>query len=153
MDDSILWSSGDSNGSDAEDVSSLPMQLTEKHQLLKLRLGPLRRVEADLKKRLGSGTEEIVADGVETSVMSESRPREFGVRALKDILNGPTKKSGALDREQQVDEATEVIVSCQEDMKALWTDELVRAVLTKRRMRVEDSAGLLVVVCFSLVSF
>ncbi|KAF8224509.1 G-alpha-domain-containing protein [Tricholoma matsutake] len=141
VDDSILWSSGDSNGSDAEDVSSLPMQLTEKHQLLKLRLGPLRRVEADLKKRLGSGTEEIVADGVETSVMSESRPREFGVRALKDILNGPTKKSGALDREQQVDEATEVIVSCQEDMKALWTDELVRAVLTKRRMRVEDSAG------------
>jgi guanine nucleotide-binding protein subunit alpha len=45
---------------------------------------------------------------------------------------------------QQSDEATEVIASCREDMKSLWTDEVVRSVLVKRRLRLEDSAGLLV---------
>ncbi|KAF8054753.1 guanine nucleotide binding protein, alpha subunit, partial [Lyophyllum atratum] len=40
-----------------------------------------------------------------------------------------------------VDEATEVIASCREDMKALWTDATVRDVLKRRRLRIEDSAG------------
>jgi guanine nucleotide-binding protein alpha-1 subunit len=43
--------------------------------------------------------------------------------------------------QQSMDEATEIIASCREDMKALWLDKAVRAVLMKRRMRVEDSAG------------
>jgi hypothetical protein len=34
--------------------------------------------------------------------------------------------------------AKEVIVSCKDGMKALWTDEAVRAVL-KQRMRVDES--------------
>jgi guanine nucleotide-binding protein alpha-1 subunit len=133
--------STDENTSDGEEVHTLPVPLTDRHQLLTLRLDPLRRVEADLKKRLGSGTEEIVSDSVDTDVC---QPREFGVRAWKDALSGPSMTNMASDGEQQTDEATEVIVSCKDDMNALWMDEAVRAVLKKRRMRVEDSAGLLV---------
>jgi guanine nucleotide-binding protein subunit alpha len=140
--DSTVWSSSDSTASDGDEVPPLSVPLTDKHQLLKLRLGPLRRVEADLKKRLGAGTEEIV--GTDTEGSGRSRTKEFGVRALKDAL-GILTNNGAADGEQQTDEATEVIASCKDDMKTLWTDEAVRTVLTKRRMRVEDSAGLLVV--------
>jgi hypothetical protein len=148
--DHINRPSLDTISSDAEEVSLLSVPLTNKHQLLKLRLGPLRRVEADLKKRLGAGTEEIVSGVVNVGPLGgRSRSREFGVRAWKDALGG-SETDGGRDRGQQTDEATEVIVSCREDMMALWTDEAVKAVLTKRKIRVEDSAGLLV--AFPLLS-
>lgn len=37
-----------------------PLAFTEHHRVLKLRLGPLRRVQKDLERRLGSGAEEPV---------------------------------------------------------------------------------------------
>jgi hypothetical protein len=132
--------------SESEEASILTVPLTHKHQLLKLRLGPLRRVEADLKRRLGAGTEEIVSGAANAgSLGGRSRSREFGVRAWKDAL-GASEADGS----RHWDEATEVIVSCKEDMMALWTDEAVKAVLTKRNIRVQDSAGLLV--AFPLLS-
>ncbi|TFK38865.1 guanine nucleotide binding protein, alpha subunit [Crucibulum laeve] len=164
--------------------------LTSHHQLLKLRLGPLRRVEMDLRRRLGAGAEEDygvtplgtvtntqvtsasnnVGAGTGTLVAKRSRP-EFGVREWKDALvngqQGATYhgrgsqhghgRASELGHGSQVghesrqvveagergdvDEATEVIASCREDMKALWMDPIVRDVLKKRRMRLEDSAG------------
>jgi hypothetical protein len=36
------------------------------------------------------------------------------------------------------------LASCQEDMKALWSDEAVKMVLKKRKLRLEDTAGLYV---------
>lgn len=140
------WSLSDASHGD-EPLLSVP--LTNKHQLLKLRLGPLRRVQADLKKQLGAGTEEIL-NGNDLSDGEDERrlgTREFGVRAWKDALS----RHGTFDGEQHMDNATEVIVSCKDDMKALWTDEAVKALLTKRRMRIEDSAGLLVVLLCSFV--
>lgn len=126
----------------------LPVLLTNKHQLLKLRLSPLQRVEADLKCRLGAGTEEDKGRaGAGDSTRLLNRRNEFRVRAWKDALSHLVKHRGRLERQkgemhQQSDDATEVIASCKEDMKALWTDEVVRSVLAKRNMRVEDSAGL-----------
>lgn len=147
--DSAIWSSADSNASHGSDSTQpLSVMLTNKHQILKRRLGPLRRVEEDLKKRLGAGTEEIVSGGVGIGNSGERifRSTEFAVRGLKDALGVWTEKE-TVDGEQQTDEATEVIVSCKDDMNALWTDEAVRAVLMKRRMRIENSAGLLVNFC------
>jgi guanine nucleotide-binding protein subunit alpha len=40
------------------------------------------------------------------------------------------------------DDATDIIASCRDDMKALWLDEAVRNVLAKRKVRIEDGAGL-----------
>jgi len=151
--------------------TSLSTILTGKHQLLKLRLGPLRRVEADLKRQLGEGADEE-QDGVAASFGPLSlematqtltkRTKEFGVRKLHEALqrsaaatkrtqsrNGSTHGHGS-DEElsgsgDSVDGATEILASCQEDMKALWSDEAVKMVLRKRKLRLEDTAGLYVV--------
>ncbi|KAF8056516.1 G-protein alpha subunit [Lyophyllum atratum] len=140
--------------SDAE-AATLPIQLTETHHLLKRRLGPLRRVETDLKRRLGAGTEEVVGGGggvLGEEAAGSGRVKEFGVRGWKHVLEGPLAAlsgNGVAGKGHErgqaqgevVDEATEVIASCREDMKALWTDATVRDVLKRRRLRIEDSAG------------
>ncbi|KAF6746160.1 guanine nucleotide binding protein, alpha subunit [Ephemerocybe angulata] len=113
------------------------------HQLLKLRLAPLRRVETDLKRRLGAGADEEVEDAAagggvlgnttNDAVFSAARggaagggqlrrkgTEEFGVRRVKDALEG----GGHGD-----------------DIISLWRDEGVRALLRRRKIRLEDSAG------------
>lgn len=150
--DALLRRSLDTTPSEIEAASQpLSVPLTAKHHLLKRRLGPLRRVEADLKKRLGSASMEET-EGANTGVMGAGNARigvvakqstEFGVRGWKDIIGGWVQdpkavKNGVLP----VDDATEVIASCKDDMKALWTDQAVKDILEKRRMRIQDSAGL-----------
>ena len=134
--------------------ASEPIQLTDKHELLKLRLGPLRRVETDLKRRLGAGTEEIVGGGGD--VLGEDpvhgRRKEFGVRAWRHVFEGPLAalsgnsqhNSSREKAANATDDATEVIAECKQDMRALWVDPAVKAVLKRRRIRLEDSAGLYV---------
>lgn len=129
-----------------------PLQFTEMHHLLKRRLGPLRGVEADLKRHLGAGTEEVVGGG--GGILGEGLPvtsrKEFGInvmgwRSVLETLNGnsPAGEKGVVINEKQgADEATDVIAGCRDDMKALWGDAIVQGCLRKRRMRVEDSAGL-----------
>ncbi|CAA7269764.1 unnamed protein product [Cyclocybe aegerita] len=141
--------------------------LTDKHQLLKLRLGPLRRVETDLRKRLGQGAVEET-DGAaaelselgplslepESEVLVKKQRTEWGVHRLHDALEklsstvarvgSPSSRGHGSDdgsREGGADDVTDVIASCREDMKALWSDEAVRTVLKKRKTRMEDSAG------------
>ncbi|KAF8958804.1 guanine nucleotide binding protein, alpha subunit [Flammula alnicola] len=141
-------------------AASLSTALTGKHQLLKLRLGPLRRVEKDLKKRLGEDAEEE-RDGVAESlgplslesgseVLVRRQQKEFGVHKLQEALERGTARSGSrrghgsddgATSPDDVDEATEVLASCLDDMKTLWSDEVVKVVLKKRRIRLEDSAG------------
>jgi guanine nucleotide-binding protein subunit alpha len=75
------------------------------------------------------------------------------VRGWKDALErsgiprGGLSKRTAYSKEGVVesDDATDVIASCREDMKALWADPVVHALLGKRRRRLEHSAGLYVV--------
>jgi len=135
------------------DSDPTPIPLTEKHQLLSIRLGPLRRVEARLRRRLGAGTHEIVGradvSSEECSEMAStslavSRSREFGVRGLQDALRRSSKSglgSYGWNGPPRMDETTEIIASFKEDMKTLWMDPAVRETLWRRRMRMEDSAG------------
>ncbi|KAI0824950.1 G-alpha-domain-containing protein [Trametes gibbosa] len=60
---------------------SEPLQFTNTHALLKLRLTPLRRVEADLKQLLGAATEELAPDAFS---MPDSPGRETSVIPLYD---------------------------------------------------------------------
>ncbi|KAF9461031.1 G-protein alpha subunit [Collybia nuda] len=146
----------DEDGSNSMSHESQPtIPLTEKHQLLTLRLGPLRRVETDLKRRLGAGADEEsavggteVLDGPEPPII---RPKEFYVRGWRSAFVAPGALVKAMrngggwnghgGEKEIVDEATEVIACCRDDMKALWADQVVQAVLRRRRMRLEDSAG------------
>ncbi|TFK64784.1 hypothetical protein BDN72DRAFT_901266 [Pluteus cervinus] len=194
------------------------IHLTDKHQLLKLRLTPLRRVEQDLKGRIGAATEEDdghsnssgirggngsgddddeeedgVADDLDLDLGLDRptirRRKEFGVRDWKGVVEKQQSKEclnqafmaagfggGAGGRSHrgvgvgggkvgvmttarstgcivtatndianpevvEDDDATDVIASCKDDMKALWADPEVRAVLRKRKVRLQDSAG------------
>jgi guanine nucleotide-binding protein subunit alpha len=150
--DALLRRSLDITPSEIEAASQpLSIPLTAKHHLLKRRLGPLRRVEADLKRRLGSacmeetegGNAGVMGAGDDRGAVVAKQSMEFGVRGWKDVLGGWAQDSKAVrDGILPVDDATEVISSCKEDMKALWMDQAVKDILEKRRMRIQDSAGL-----------
>jgi guanine nucleotide-binding protein subunit alpha len=43
------------------------------------------------------------------------------------------------------DEVADVVAGCREDMRSLWEDRVVREMLSRRKSRIEDSAGLCVI--------
>lgn len=135
---------------DSSSLDNISMTLTDKHHKLKLRLEPLRLVEADLKRFLGAGTEEIQSALPEDMIAtpfdaithrptspSPRRTGEFVVRSWKEVLDRP-----ATPKSDPSDQATSIIASCKHDMMELWTDDAVRSVLRKRNVRMEESAGL-----------
>ncbi|KLO07523.1 G-alpha-domain-containing protein [Schizopora paradoxa] len=180
----------------------------DKHRLLKLRLGPLRRVQRDLEVRLGAGAEEPIP-ALAGAAMTEAAP--FGGSA--SALAGPSSSAGALPAamstlgsssaitgnvqangsvtpyfvppsrrgpqefyvrsstgwkaalerlrpagsgrsstereredaknrsEREAEETTRVIAECREDIGALWNDEVVKTMLARRRLRLEEGGG------------
>ena len=142
--------------------SNLSTILNANHKLLKLRLAPLRRVEADLELRLGEAVAEErdgSADEYGPLGFAPKQRSEFGVRKLTEALekvslrlendtisNSSTKVGNPLSEknslEHTVDEPTEVLAGCLDDMKALWNDRAVRVVLKKRRVHLKETAGL-----------
>src|SRR6202035_650171 len=72
---------------------------------------------------------------------------EFHVRSLMDAIarttlsvtddNQPARQDSLV-----IDKRTEIIACYKNDMKALWTDPTVKNMLHRRKMRIEDSAGL-----------
>ncbi|KAH8111207.1 hypothetical protein DFH11DRAFT_1729676 [Phellopilus nigrolimitatus] len=120
------------------------LALSETHKLLRLRLAPLRRVQADLERRLGSGAEEpvSVAGGPPTVAApfdasgAARRPQEFYVRSSTgwksalDRLRPRSSSAGSREeaqerarRERDAEESTAIIAGC---CDALWTDSVVR---------------------------
>ncbi|KAH9887394.1 G-alpha-domain-containing protein [Cubamyces lactineus] len=146
-----------------------PFHFTNTHALLKLRLVPLRRVEADLKQLIGAATDEFAPDTSVTLGQAEEanaavlydgsaarrRPAEFYVRSnvswretlrsayqgLHGDNNGQQQSSATLDGQSKLEDATEIIASCAEDMQALWSDPVVREVLKRRKIRMEQTPG------------
>lgn len=151
----VVGSQEDSNAS----TSQSSIQFSESIRMLLLRLGPLRMVETELKSRLGAASEEVRApDSVQATELYATpfdRPvstKEFGVRRWKDILSAVTKPTPSDNRRVTRatvqagarDQPTEIIASCREDMMSLWKNESVRAVLRKRKVYLEHTAGLYV---------
>jgi guanine nucleotide-binding protein alpha-1 subunit len=129
------------------------MSFTEKHQLLKLRLTPLRRVEADLRTCLGEtgDLEEYPipnfhmgssASDPDSSSPTKRKPQEFSVRSWKNVLEKNSAYSQTKHAIIHAEDATEVIAGCREDIKSLWDDSVVRQVLYKRKVNLSDSATL-----------
>ncbi|TFK34970.1 G-protein alpha subunit [Crucibulum laeve] len=88
-------------------TSLVDTPLTNHHQLLKLRLGPLRHIELDLRRRLGAGAEEDYGSSTDTSIgvlgtvtitrkalVSKCSGSEFGVRRWKDALDNGRQPTG-----------------------------------------------------------
>lgn len=153
--------------SDEDDDEKTPepmlprLDFSEKHKLLKLRLAPLRRVQVDLERRLGSGAEEPVPvpRGVPTVAAPFDndplafRSQEFYVRSstgwkgtlekLRSGSAGSREEAVVRERKQQEDEEiTAIIAGCRDDIHELWNDELVKVMLDRRKKRIEDGPGL-----------
>lgn len=157
-------SSSDDSNSPVTRTSKLPqLKFKEKHRLLQLRLGPLRQVQTDLEQRLGSAATEPNFTNV-----TQAAPFDSGRRALKEFsINSTNGWKSALDKfraaravrpdtgpgslrklKSKEDETSEVIAGCRDDMKALWEDLVIREMLSRRKTRIEDSAGLCVLISF-----
>ncbi|KAJ7086337.1 guanine nucleotide-binding protein alpha subunit [Mycena belliarum] len=142
--------------------------LTPLHQVLHMRLSPLRAVEADLRRRLGAGDPEFAFANGEDGALGgagalERRGaagREFSVRGWIGALGlaggadggdgeggggGGEKRErvgeGEEGREGKVDAATEILATVCDDIVALWEDPGLRELLRARGLRIEDRPG------------
>ena len=188
-------------------VPAMADQFTEKHKILRLRLAPLRGVQTDLERKLGSGALEdqgqfnnngrvhaqSTSAVTRTIAPTESSPingggledrrlpKEFYIRSnnsWKDRFKSGLKNAGRphsggsihnvfrarAGKEKEVSlaewgkvnadlgEITSIIAGCREDIKALWEDELVQRIMTKRKYRVDESSGLCVLYYLGLTA-
>ncbi|THH26626.1 hypothetical protein EUX98_g7561 [Antrodiella citrinella] len=137
------------------------LPFTSTHSVLRLSLAPLRSIETDLMAFLGSGSEEINADDARfsenignmatpfdtVSVTSppsspRRRPQEFTVKSTwkNAVGNRSRGSSPRLAQHSDLDSVTEVIAGCREDIQALWQDTLVRELLRRKQIKLQDSA-------------
>jgi len=179
-------------------VPVMDVQFSEKHKVLKLRLAPLRSIQTDLERKLGSGAFEdygqlnnngrgrtqsasaisSTSSSTEFSPIDRDNqqiqrlPKEFYIRSnnswkdrlkhgLKNVsrpysggsLHNAFKSWGSSEKihssewgkdDTDLEEIASIISGCKEDIKALWEDEVVQKVLSKRKHRVDESSGLCV---------
>ncbi|EEB94622.1 hypothetical protein MPER_06532 [Moniliophthora perniciosa FA553] len=133
------------------------LKFTDRHQLLMIRLAPLRSVESRLQRILGAGSESVrlstgqplpmAATPFDTPVRDPAAKRslgEFSVRCWYDVVNpeGHKNVTGAeWNPQSDLHDATISIADCKDDMKALWDDKIVQAAIARRKLRLPDSAG------------
>jgi guanine nucleotide-binding protein alpha-1 subunit len=139
------------------------LKFTDTHRALRLRLTPLRRVEADLREHLGIPAEEstsssealspltpISANESISSSSTSAKSKEGSVRSWKGALSfssGLRKVSrggriGGQTVEEDSSETTDVLVMCREDIKTLWNDPVVQKMLAKEEINLEVAPGL-----------
>lgn len=125
-----------------------PLVFTEKHQLLKLQLLPLRQVQKDLEERLGASSREI--PGQEESLARKQAQEAFvrsnsswkvtliPGRRSSDAAHGYPKRN----REAEMNQTLEVLAGSAQTMKDLWEDETIQEMLRRRRVRMDTLPGL-----------
>lgn len=99
--------------------------------LVRMRLAPLRHVEADLQRLLGQAHE------IHDHHDGGRKLREFFVRA-----GGLRHQPSTLRRGDSAAKATDVIAGCADDMKALWHNPAVRTTLAGSGVHLWQHAGL-----------
>ncbi|KAF8741044.1 hypothetical protein AX14_005951 [Amanita brunnescens Koide BX004] len=128
------------------------VRLTDWHQMLMIRLAPLRSVEVELKKRLGAADfpqtirgplRATPFDAPSTPPESSTSRRVFevSVRSWQDVLDPGAHKLQNANLPEDQDVITNTIAGCKDDMKSMWNDKMVRLALQRRKIRLPDSAG------------
>ncbi|KAJ3997476.1 guanine nucleotide binding protein, alpha subunit [Lentinula boryana] len=157
---------GSSDESSDDNNSSRPrLKFKEKHRLLKLRLGPLRRIQTDLERRFGATALEpqsttvttaapFGSEGSEGLESSRRTLNEFSInsrngwksafeklRAMRAAARADGNDNALRKLQETDDEIADVIAGCRDDMKAIWEDSTVKEMLSRGKTRIEDSAG------------
>ncbi len=124
---------------------SSPMpQLTRQHEYLKMRLSPLARLQELLISRLAADFGDAASSRVNAK-FAMTKGGEFFVRAK--VLFGrrnssDTIKSTSSKYVEDDGEITNVLDACRDDMVALWQDPIVREILYRRDIHLEEGPGL-----------
>ncbi|KAL4073611.1 guanine nucleotide binding protein, alpha subunit [Scleroderma citrinum] len=127
------------------DAMERDSSITSRHQKLLFRLSPLRRVEEDLKRMLG--TAESRGSSPSSRTVSPKTSREFFVQSLewRNFLQSSSKNRGSHSQTTRegvnIHNITEVIAQCADDIQELWGDEIVQGMVHQREIRLEDSAS------------
>jgi guanine nucleotide-binding protein alpha-1 subunit len=116
----------------------------------RLRLSPvLQTVENNLKRLLGAKPDEIeLRKPARPILLSPRTPPEFFVRSRTwrnfiQSTQGPEFSGCPAEQDlPNIFDSTEAIANCKDDIKSIWSDDIVQAMLAKRRIRLEDSASL-----------
>ena len=146
------------------------LKFTDKHSILRMRLGPLSSVQEILEMRIGSASIEPHSTSVNTAAPFD-QPSSSGRRGLQEFsINSSNGWKTALDKfrtlrtapsnarpengaaqagpsttrkvKDSEEDIVEVIASCREDIKTLWEDDIITEMLNRRKVRLEDAPGL-----------
>lgn len=112
--------------------------LTDAHRKMRMRLSPLLPIEEQLSKRLFPEAHERLHD---VCVPAGSGWKSMLASLSNGGVAAPAEKErrpGTADR----DDPTAVLAACKDDIVALWEDPVVRAVLKKHNVRLQDMPGL-----------
>ncbi|KAF8900607.1 guanine nucleotide binding protein, alpha subunit [Mucidula mucida] len=132
--------------------SGSPLKFKEKHRLLKQRLWPLRRIQADLERTLGNAAIELNSTDIMTAApFAEKKAHEFSIHAtngwksafdkLKSLRGRPDLGSSLQEMRDAENDILDIVSGCRDDMATLWMDPTVREMLGRRKQRIEDSPG------------
>jgi guanine nucleotide-binding protein alpha-1 subunit len=135
--------------SDDESDSDDQLCLTDELDAFQLRLLGLRHVEAILIAKLvpPNGEEAtLLENGYKPGADAQWRSQEVFVRPTTRwkgaLANGKGKASASSHDLGSLDEVTDILNSCREDMVDLWHNTVVRELLRRRKLRLEESPGL-----------
>ncbi|KAG2066838.1 G-alpha-domain-containing protein [Suillus decipiens] len=113
----------------------------------KVRLSPLQAVESNLKRLLGATEDIQPRKQISPTIIAPCGSPEFFVRSRtwRNFLQ-TTRGTEVSRHSLQHDlptllDSTDAIANGKDDIKALWRDSRIQAMLCRRKTRLEDSAG------------
>ncbi|OBZ73276.1 Guanine nucleotide-binding protein alpha-4 subunit [Grifola frondosa] len=125
--------------------------LTDSHRRMRMRLSALLPIEEQLTKRLLPEANEKLHDvcvragsgwkGVLAAINANSPPSsgKNGAITPPSAMKGGSRPGTSDGRHS--DDPTTVLAACKDDIVALWEDPVVRAVLKKHNVRLQDMPG------------
>jgi guanine nucleotide-binding protein alpha-1 subunit len=125
--------------------------LTDNHRRIRMRLSPLISMEAALARKLLPENFDPERSSRDICVRANSGWKTTLERATSpDARPGSSTKSGArrvssrpgTSDTRSRDDPTAVLAACKDDILLLWEDPIVKDVLKKHNVRLEDSPGL-----------
>ncbi|KAL5525745.1 hypothetical protein ACEPAG_7082 [Sanghuangporus baumii] len=135
----------------AESEGGLPtLTTTTRRELatLKLRLSPLLTAEASLADRLSGGVQVgtlarrrgggvYVRSGWQTTMSVSGKKRRHSEDNNHDEENASGRPNPV---EEELNKISRLLFACRDDVKALWSHPVVRAIIDKRKLRLQESA-------------
>ncbi|KAI5119428.1 hypothetical protein M0805_009879 [Coniferiporia weirii] len=132
-----------------EDGAIFQLSAAAKTELatLRLRLSPLLTAEASLADRLSGGVQVgalakrrgggvYVRSGWQTTLTVSGKKR----RHDESTEANQSEENGRDPVQEELDKIERMLFACREDVKALWAHPVVKAMIEKRKLRLQESA-------------